>query len=237
VLRDRIKELRRVPASEIQADPRNWREHPTEQRAAVSAVLAEIGMANAVLAREDSAGKLILIDGHLRSDIVGDGLIPVLVLDVDEAEAGKLLATLDPLAAMAQTNAGALDDLLRSVSTGSEALQKMLDDLKTSAPIDLSDPPESVEENAAELEDIKQQRRKGKDKVIEKTDTEKYIVIVYPSRAAKAEQLARLGLPADERYVAAAQVELRGRGALHPAQAADGRSLKSAKVDKSGATG
>ena len=31
-IRDRIKELRRVPASELQAHPRNWRTHPEYQR-------------------------------------------------------------------------------------------------------------------------------------------------------------------------------------------------------------
>jgi hypothetical protein len=55
-----------------------------------------------------------------------DQEIPVLVLDVDEAEADKLLATIDPLAAMAEADAGKLDELLREIDTGSEALQEML---------------------------------------------------------------------------------------------------------------
>jgi hypothetical protein len=45
---------------------------------------------------------------------------------VNEAEADKLLATLDPLAAMAESDAVKLDELLRNVDTGSEALQKMM---------------------------------------------------------------------------------------------------------------
>jgi hypothetical protein len=52
--------------------------------------------------------------------------VPVLVLDVDESEAAKILATLDPLAAMAGADAGKLDELLRDVKTGSAALDKML---------------------------------------------------------------------------------------------------------------
>ena len=46
----------------------------------------------------------MLIDGHLRAETTPDQLVPVLVLDVDENESHKLLATLDPLAAMAETD-------------------------------------------------------------------------------------------------------------------------------------
>jgi hypothetical protein len=92
-------------------------------------VLAEVGMADAVLARELEDGSLMLIDGHLRAETAADATVPVLVLDVNEAEADKLLATLDPLAAMADSDAVKLDELLRNVDTGSEALQLMLANL------------------------------------------------------------------------------------------------------------
>ncbi len=45
----------------------------------------------------------MLMDGHLRAETTADQLVPVLVLDANEAEANKLLATLDPLAGMAET--------------------------------------------------------------------------------------------------------------------------------------
>jgi ParB-like chromosome segregation protein Spo0J len=96
------------------------------QQDALRGVLAEVGIAGAVLARETAEGGLMLIDGHLRTDVMHDQEIPVLVLDVDEAEADKLLATIDPLAAMAEADAGKLDELLREIDTGSEALQEML---------------------------------------------------------------------------------------------------------------
>ena len=59
-------------------------------------------------------GRLMLIDGHLRAETTPDQLVPVLVLDVDENESNKLLATLDPLAAMAETDKGAFKDWLAS---------------------------------------------------------------------------------------------------------------------------
>jgi hypothetical protein len=128
-IRDRIKELRRVKASELRPSPSNWRTHPKGQRDALQAVLAEVGYADALLARELPDGSLELIDGHLRAETTPDMEVPVLVLDVTEAEAKKILATLDPLAAMAEASAEKLDALLREVDTGSEALQKMLADL------------------------------------------------------------------------------------------------------------
>ncbi len=51
--------------------------------------------------------------------------MPVLILDVDEAEANKLLATLDPLAAMAKTDKFALKDLASLVQTDSAELREL----------------------------------------------------------------------------------------------------------------
>jgi len=111
-MRDRVKELRRVPASELRANPKNWRTHPPAQEAALKGVLAEIGFADAMIARETEDG-LELIDGHLRREVMGDQEVPVLVLDVTEEEADKLLLTYDPLAAMAHAD---MDNLLALAS-------------------------------------------------------------------------------------------------------------------------
>jgi hypothetical protein len=43
-IRDRIKELRRVKASELRPSPKNWRTHPQAQQDALRGVLAEIGI-------------------------------------------------------------------------------------------------------------------------------------------------------------------------------------------------
>jgi hypothetical protein len=125
-IRDRIKELRRVPASQLRPNPKNWRTHPAAQQDSLKAVLAEVGYADALLAREMPDGGLMLIDGHLRAETTPDLEVPVLILDVDEAEADKLLATLDPLAAMAGADNAKLAEIVHSVKTGSAALQEML---------------------------------------------------------------------------------------------------------------
>src|SRR5688500_4078906 len=103
-IRDRIRELRRVPAKDLVPNPRNWRTHTTGQQDALRGILAEAGYADALLARELPDGGLMLIDGHLRAEVTPEAVVPVSVLDVDETEADKILATLDPLAKMAEAD-------------------------------------------------------------------------------------------------------------------------------------
>ncbi len=134
-IRDRIKELRRVPADQLQPNPKNWRKHPEAQANALRGVLAEVGIASAVLARETPEGGLMLIDGHLRTETLHNAQIPVLVLDVTEEEADKILATFDPLGAMAESDADALRALLEEVETGSQELADMLTALAEDAGI------------------------------------------------------------------------------------------------------
>jgi DNA modification methylase len=128
-IRDRIRELRRVPARELLPNPKNWRSHPQVQQDVLRGLLAELGYCDAMIARELPDGRLQLIDGHLRCETTPDMEVPVLVLDVTEAEADKLLLTLDPLASLATANRDALTLLLASVDTDSAAVQDMLADL------------------------------------------------------------------------------------------------------------
>ncbi len=128
-IRDRVQELRRVKASDLRPNPRNWRTHPAAQQDALRGVLAEIGYAGALLARELPTGELELIDGHLRAETTPDALVPVLILDVNDEEAAKLLATFDPLSQLAETNSTALEELLLDVDTNNDAVQTMLDAL------------------------------------------------------------------------------------------------------------
>ncbi|MEN6450201.1 MAG: ParB N-terminal domain-containing protein, partial [Thermoguttaceae bacterium] len=128
-IRDRIIEFRRVKASELRPHPKNWRTHPASQRDALRGVLAEIGYAGALLARQLPDGSLELIDGHLRAETTPEAEVPVLVLDLDEREAAKLLAVHDPLAGMAEANREAMADLLSDVETENEAIAALLDNM------------------------------------------------------------------------------------------------------------
>ena len=63
--------------------------------------------------------------------------VPVLVLDLNDEEADKLLALHDPLTAMAETDSAALSRLLEQVQTENDAIQRTLNELaeKMATPI------------------------------------------------------------------------------------------------------
>lgn len=128
LIKDRIREFRRVPASQLLPNPKNWRTHPEKQRNAIQGVLAEIGYADALLAREMPDGSLMLLDGHLRAETTPEQDVPVLILDLNDAEADKLLATLDPISAMAGKNDELFAELTAEMETSSAAVRELLDE-------------------------------------------------------------------------------------------------------------
>ena len=145
-VKDRIRQLRRVKAAELKPHPCNWRIHPPEQRAALEAILAEIGYAGALIARELPDGSLQLLDGHLRAEVSPQADVPVLVVDLDDREAEKLLALHDPIAAMAQAEQLVLAELSSRVETENAALRQLLDSLLTRS-AELHLPPESADDD------------------------------------------------------------------------------------------
>lgn len=150
-IRDRVTDFRRVLASELLPHPANWRMHPPEQADAMRGVLAELGFCGACLVRETPEG-LQLIDGHLRAEIAPDAKLPCLVLDVTEEEARKLLATFDPLGAMAEADEQALGELLAGLEVESEAVQAMLAKLAEEYEIDLTEDGVPPEDPGAEVD-------------------------------------------------------------------------------------
>ena len=125
-IRDRVVELRKVPANTIRPNPWNWRLHPQTQRDALAEIVDDIGFAGALIARETPDG-LELVDGHLRQDMFGDSLVPVLIVDMTDEEVRRLLATLDPIGAMAQTDTEALTTLLDALDINGEATRSLLE--------------------------------------------------------------------------------------------------------------
>jgi len=152
--RDRVVEFRRVPACDLKPHPANWRTHPAEQTAALRDLLGEIGFAGAELAfPADGLGTagnfddLMLIDGHARKDLAGQSVVPVLVTDLTAAEALKVLATFDPLGAMAEANTAKLDALLREVEFTSPAVAAMLAEVGADAGCEWAKEPNEVVED------------------------------------------------------------------------------------------
>ena len=131
--RIRIREHRRVFARDLVAHPLNPRIHPDFQRSALKGILHEIGFARSLLAFELPDGKLQLIDGHLRKELLDDQEVIVEILDVTPAEANALLLSLDPLAGLARQDNNTLDQLRRLATTSSEAVQQLWDTIGLAA--------------------------------------------------------------------------------------------------------
>src|SRR5438876_7445912 len=122
-IRNRIKDHRRVRAGDLVPHELNFRTHPDQQRAALEALYAEVGFARSLLAYELPDGRLKLIDGHLRRDLDPDMEVDVEILDVNDDEARALLLSIDPLAALAETQTQLHDRLLELTPTASPDLQ------------------------------------------------------------------------------------------------------------------
>lgn len=114
-IKDNVIELRRVKASELIPNPKNWRTHPEYQREAFATILETIGITDALLARETPDG-LMLIDGHLRADMMPDQLVPVLVVDLDDAAADIALGTHDVIGNLAGQEAALLASLAEGIN-------------------------------------------------------------------------------------------------------------------------
>ena len=115
-----------VAPGTLQAHPQNWREHPKAQARALASVLDEVGWVQQVVVNRTTGH---VVDGHLRVQLAverGEPKIPVVYVELTEAEEATILATLDPLAGMATTNQGKLAELLAAASLSDQALREHL---------------------------------------------------------------------------------------------------------------
>ena len=140
------------PASQFIANPLNWRTHPVAQREAVTASLNDLGWIQRVIVNRRTG---YLIDGHERVMNAmqhGDQPVPFVEVDLSEQEEALALAILDPLSAMATTDAAKLDELLRECQTGEAALQEMMAAMAKDAGIIPKDAPDEFEEMDENIE-------------------------------------------------------------------------------------
>ena len=127
--RNRIVGYSEEEPDQLLANPFNWRIHPAAQQNALSGVLKEVGLVQNVVANRTTGH---LVDGHLRVMLAmreNQPTVPVTWVELSEEEEHLILASLDPLAAMATADAGALDALLSSVQSGEAGVQAMLAEL------------------------------------------------------------------------------------------------------------
>ena len=89
---------------QLLANPMNWRVHPLHQQEKLEGVLSEVGWIQRVIVNEATGH---VIDGHARVGLAisrGEPLVPVLYVDLTLEEERLVLATLDPIGALAGTD-------------------------------------------------------------------------------------------------------------------------------------
>lgn len=115
------------PADEFVFNPDNWRKHGDAQRAAIDGILSEVGWVTGVIENETTGN---LIDGHAR---VEQALqrnpkepVPFIKVKLTADEEKKVLAVLDPIGGMAQTDTDVLNALLKAINFESDALNDLV---------------------------------------------------------------------------------------------------------------
>lgn len=142
-IRNRIVEHVRIRAGELLPHPLNFRCHSAAQKKALAASYEEVGFARSLLGYRRSDGRIQLIDGHLRRDLEPDMEVTVEIVDVSEEEAKKLLLSIDPIAALAETDSEALMQLRAMTSADSEVLRDFWKSLLAKGDAALPGPEES----------------------------------------------------------------------------------------------
>ena len=125
---NRIKGLDKKPASQFTAHPLNWRKHPMRQRKAVKGSLDSLGWVDVVIENVTTGN---VIDGHERIWNAlqnGDADVPYIQVELTVEEEAQALLSLDSIAALAQTDADKVDELLRMVNTDNENVMEFLTD-------------------------------------------------------------------------------------------------------------
>ncbi len=135
---------------QLLANPLNFRTHPKHQQDALAGVLAEVGVVQNVIVNQRTG---FVVDGHLRISLAmrdNQPTVPVTYVDLEPHEEALILATLDPISALATADNEKLRDLLDEVSTSDAAVMQMLADLAeregVAAPnVDFKEYDESIE--------------------------------------------------------------------------------------------
>lgn len=143
-----------VPIAELRENPANFRRHPARQGGALSQVLDEVGLVQGCVLNRRSealgwpAGEVpTLVDGHLRVELARkrkEASLPVTVVDLSPDEERLVLATLDPLGALAETDVEALAGLIGELPDFTADLGALLAELATGGKKDKPKPPPAV---------------------------------------------------------------------------------------------
>jgi hypothetical protein len=144
--RNRITGSGEEAPDHLLANPANWRIHPKAQQDALAGALDAVGWVQQVLVNQRTG---FVVDGHARVALAlsrGEPTVPVVYVDLGPDEEALVLATLDPIGAMAGRDDEKLRALLSEVAVDDAGLLALLGDLQGSEPkAGLTDPDEVPE--------------------------------------------------------------------------------------------
>ena len=119
-----------VAPTELKANPRNWRRHSPKQLRAIAGVLSQVGWVQQVIVNVQTGH---LVDGHARVEEAisrHEPTVPVVFVDLTADEERLVIASFDPLGAMASSDTYQLEQLLGQLGHVDDgALRRMLGDL------------------------------------------------------------------------------------------------------------
>jgi hypothetical protein len=216
-------EPKKVKVDDLIENPKNPKTLNEIGKKRLQKSLSKFGLAGTIICNSD----LTIIDGHSRkTELLAAGIEEVYVSmpsrPLTESEYKEFNAIID-LAQAGDPNFLMMEEIFQD-----EFFEEW--DLDQSGELAFNAEPDSVKRNIDKINAIKAQRKKGNHAVIDKTDTEKYLVITFTSRDEKIKLLESLNLPGDERYLPSGAVQIRLTGKWRTA-------ARSAKRNKSGATG
>jgi DNA modification methylase len=149
--RSRIVGQGEVAPAELVPNDRNWRRHPKSQTDALEGALSEVGWVQQVIVNR-TTGRMV--DGHARVERAiarREPSVPVVYVELDEAEEALVLATLDPIGAMAEADQAALDALLADVSPSDDALRELIAQLGASDARTFQTDPDDIPDFPADI--------------------------------------------------------------------------------------
>jgi hypothetical protein len=130
--RNRIVGHGEVDPNDLVANPRNWRIHPQAQQEALEGVLEDVGWVDTVLVNQRTG---FVVDGHLRVQLAlrrDEQKVPVTYLDLSEDEELEVLASYDPLSAMAVQDIEKFNELAALVHPSADAVSRLMDGVQQS---------------------------------------------------------------------------------------------------------
>lgn len=126
VIENRIVGHGEEAPDQLLANPLNWRIHGGTQQQALTNVLKTVGIVQSVIVNQRTG---FLLDGHLRVAIaMREGLekIPVVYCDLSPEEEATILASFDPISALAGTDQTKFQEILEAATAMDDQLREIL---------------------------------------------------------------------------------------------------------------